>query len=148
MVHVLRVPKEMSVRRLRLEKPTCIAGPGLVPHYVAMRNPVQVLFDHGCKASAHEEGSALTLFRATAQGVRPDTSCLLPINAALLAFCQRLPKVELHAHLNGSIRESTLHELAKQHGIDAAAVTLARKGALPPGCRGERSQLSRTVRQC
>lgn len=25
-----------------------------------------------------------------------------------LAFCKALPKVELHAHLNGSIRESTI----------------------------------------
>lgn len=90
----------------------------------------------------------MTIFRATAQGDWPDMSRHPPIDAALLAFCQRLPKVELHAHLNGSIRERTLHELAKQHGIDAGAVTLARKGALPPGCRGERLQLSRTVRQC
>ncbi|GAB4812986.1 hypothetical protein N2152v2_000032 [Parachlorella kessleri] len=29
-----------------------------------------------------------------------------------LAFCQALPKVELHAHLNGSIRDSTIRELA------------------------------------
>lgn len=27
-------------------------------------------------------------------------------------FCKSLPKVELHAHLNGSCRNSTLHELA------------------------------------
>ena len=25
-----------------------------------------------------------------------------------LEFCQRLPKVELHAHLNGCVRDSTL----------------------------------------
>lgn len=31
---------------------------------------------------------------------------------ALLAFCQRLPKIELHAHLNGCIRDATLRELA------------------------------------
>ncbi|GBF89210.1 hypothetical protein Rsub_01927 [Raphidocelis subcapitata] len=33
-------------------------------------------------------------------------------DAASLAFCRRLPKVELHAHLNGCIRPSTLRELA------------------------------------
>ncbi len=27
---------------------------------------------------------------------------------AQLAFCRALPMVELHAHLNGSIRESTI----------------------------------------
>ena len=31
--------------------------------------------------------------------------------AVTLDFCQRLPKVELHAHINGSIRASTLEEL-------------------------------------
>lgn len=30
-----------------------------------------------------------------------------------LEFCQKLPKVELHAHLNGSVRPSTLLDLAK-----------------------------------
>ena len=32
-------------------------------------------------------------------------------------FCKRLPKVELHAHLNGSIRESTLVELARERNV-------------------------------
>jgi adenosine deaminase len=27
-------------------------------------------------------------------------------------LCEGLPKVELHAHLNGSVRDSTLRELA------------------------------------
>ena len=29
----------------------------------------------------------------------------------LFKFCQQMPKTELHAHLNGSIRKSTLFEL-------------------------------------
>ncbi|GMH33909.1 hypothetical protein BSKO_01743 [Bryopsis sp. KO-2023] len=36
----------------------------------------------------------------------------MAMNAVSLAFCQALPKVELHAHLNGSLRDSTLAELA------------------------------------
>ncbi|KAL9185133.1 hypothetical protein ACHAXT_002910 [Thalassiosira profunda] len=32
-------------------------------------------------------------------------------------FCKLAPKVELHAHLNGSIREHTLVELAKERGV-------------------------------
>jgi hypothetical protein len=28
-------------------------------------------------------------------------------------ICFRFPKIELHAHLNGSIRRSTLYELAE-----------------------------------
>jgi adenosine deaminase len=32
-------------------------------------------------------------------------------------FVKQLPKVELHAHLNGCIREATLHELAKERSI-------------------------------
>lgn len=39
-------------------------------------------------------------------------------------FVYRLPKIELHAHLNGSIRRSTLCELAAARGIDAAAAML------------------------
>lgn len=33
---------------------------------------------------------------------------------AIEAFCKALPKVELHAHLNGCIRESTIRELSPQ----------------------------------
>ena len=32
-------------------------------------------------------------------------------------FCKAVPKIELHAHLNGTIRESTLIELAKERGV-------------------------------
>ena len=34
-----------------------------------------------------------------------------------LAFYQALPKVELHRHLEGSLRLETLVEVAQQHGI-------------------------------
>jgi len=37
--------------------------------------------------------------------------------AETLAFLRQLPKVELHAHLNGCVRESTLFELAKERGL-------------------------------
>jgi hypothetical protein len=40
-----------------------------------------------------------------------------PVDAATLAFCRRLPKAELHAHLNGCIRDATLRELASQAGV-------------------------------
>ena len=33
-------------------------------------------------------------------------------------FCKAVPKIELHAHLNGTIRESTLIELAKERGVE------------------------------
>ncbi|RYG50539.1 hypothetical protein EON66_11740 [archaeon] len=39
-------------------------------------------------------------------------------SAALRAFCERMPKAELHAHLHGSIRPSTLAELVcRQEGV-------------------------------
>mmetsp|Transcript_40214 Transcript_40214/g.46857 ORF Transcript_40214/g.46857 Transcript_40214/m.46857 type:complete len:330 (-) Transcript_40214:114-1103(-) len=34
-----------------------------------------------------------------------------------LEYCQRIPKIELHAHLHGSIRKSTLIELLKDQNI-------------------------------
>ncbi len=33
-------------------------------------------------------------------------------------FCQRLPKVELHRHLEGALRLETMLDAARQHGID------------------------------
>ena len=35
-------------------------------------------------------------------------SRVLPYTQDQLRFCQALPKIELHAHLNGSIRDSTI----------------------------------------
>jgi adenosine deaminase len=43
-------------------------------------------------------------------------------SARLRRFCKKMPKVELHAHLSGSIRPSTLLELSAEHGgADGAA---------------------------
>ncbi|GJP49175.1 hypothetical protein CLOM_g8418 [Closterium sp. NIES-68] len=54
-----------------------------------------------------------------------------------LPFCERLPKVELHAHLNGSIRDSTIRELAEKRQAEAPlvaedALRLTNKGQLAP----------------
>eukprot|EP01052_Picozoa_sp_SAG31_P026198 SAG31_NODE_2357_length_5874_cov_4.759827_1_plen_359_part_00 len=38
--------------------------------------------------------------------------------AELLRLAKQLPKVELHAHINGCIRDTTLNELCLQEGID------------------------------
>lgn len=35
--------------------------------------------------------------------------------SALEEFCQKIPKIELHAHLNGSISSSTMQKLLKRH---------------------------------
>lgn len=39
-----------------------------------------------------------------------------------LAFCQSLPKVELHAHLHGSVRDATLLELAQRDGASTSVL--------------------------
>jgi adenosine deaminase len=44
-------------------------------------------------------------------------------NAELREWCRELPKVELHTHLNGSIRDSTLLELVKNHGDNGIIVS-------------------------
>ncbi len=58
------------------------------------------------------------------------------VSAELMQLCQRLPKVELHAHLNGCVRESTLLELARLHNLDSDVMKLASRGAsgLPLHC--------------
>ncbi|KAL0042763.1 hypothetical protein WJX79_010027 [Trebouxia sp. C0005] len=53
-----------------------------------------------------------------------------------LRFCQTLPKIELHAHLNGSIRESTIQDLAEKQGLSAETLGfLSKTGtrSLPEG---------------
>jgi adenosine deaminase len=37
-------------------------------------------------------------------------------------FIQALPKIELHAHIGGSIRESTIRELAKEKQIEQQVI--------------------------
>jgi len=39
-------------------------------------------------------------------------------------FCQQMPKVELHVHLEGSIRPETVLKLAQRHGVELPANTL------------------------
>ncbi|GJP49174.1 hypothetical protein CLOM_g8418 [Closterium sp. NIES-68] len=53
-----------------------------------------------------------------------------------LPFCERLPKVELHAHLNGSIRDSTIRELAEKRQAEAPLVA---EDALRLTNKGQRS---------
>ncbi len=40
-----------------------------------------------------------------------------PVSTDKLAFFRQIPKVDLHRHLEGSLRLSTLLEVARQHGI-------------------------------
>lgn len=40
---------------------------------------------------------------------------MAPPTGDLLVFCRSLPKVELHAHLNGSVREATIRELLAEN---------------------------------
>jgi adenosine deaminase len=44
-----------------------------------------------------------------------------PINASSLSLLRQLPKVELHAHLNGCIRPSTLRDLARDRNVSLSS---------------------------
>ena len=37
-------------------------------------------------------------------------------NSTLYKFLQRIPKIELHCHLLGTIRKATMKELARKNG--------------------------------
>ncbi|MFN3762031.1 MAG: hypothetical protein ACK4WK_02370 [Anaerolineae bacterium] len=49
------------------------------------------------------------------QGRRADPA---PSPHELRAFLHRMPKIDLHRHLEGSLRLQTLAEIAVEHGID------------------------------
>mmetsp|Transcript_26097 Transcript_26097/g.49276 ORF Transcript_26097/g.49276 Transcript_26097/m.49276 type:complete len:351 (-) Transcript_26097:333-1385(-) len=55
---------------------------------------------------------------------------------AHLRYCQSLPKIELHAHLNGSIRDDTLRELAM---AEDSTVDLLMEDVIKLTNRGDRS---------
>lgn len=37
---------------------------------------------------------------------------------SILQFCEKLPKIELHAHLNGSVSKFTCRQLVAELGIE------------------------------
>ena len=57
-----------------------------------------------------------------------------PLDAALLAFCRSLPKAELHAHLNGCVRDSTLRFVWARRARETRRrqAAASRADALPP----------------
>jgi adenosine deaminase len=62
------------------------------------------------------------------------TTVALPKDAAMVSLdvAERLDKLELHAHLNGSVRLSTLQELAPQ--LDIAEDVKARSNGEYHSC--------------
>ena len=59
----------------------------------------------------------------------------MEVEDALLQFCKIIPKIELHAHLNGCVRIATLRELAIARGlhqVPSIANVLTSKSAPPP----------------
>ncbi len=79
---------------------------------------------------AKQEADASAHARRSTVPSHVDSSDLHPVlrqpspNEKLATFCKRLPKVELHAHLNGSLRSSTLKELAQAKNISSNDVRL------------------------
>jgi adenosine deaminase len=43
---------------------------------------------------------------------------VLPLNEELLATVRKMPKIELHRHLEGSVRLQTLVDIAQEHGME------------------------------
>ena len=51
----------------------------------------------------------------------PDTNLITPKKSFDRAFFEKLPKTDLHVHLDGSLRLETIIDLAQQDGIDIGA---------------------------
>ena len=60
-------------------------------------------------------------------------------------FVQQLPKIELHAHLNGSIRRSTLRELAASKKVDPSGALILTRW---PKTLSEAFDVFRTIHAC
>ena len=56
------------------------------------------------------------------------TASVLPLSAAFTEIVQRLPKAELHCHLDGSLRPSTLHALSQAQGISLPVQSVSSLG--------------------
>ena len=58
--------------------------------------------------------------------ISPHSTRYCTVTFMLSQFCKATPKCELHAHLNGSIRETTLAELLEVHsGAQTSRIALA-----------------------
>lgn len=71
-------------------------------------------------AHLHSAGSRRSFSISTTKVTLRRRQEMTPYSQPQLDFTRKLPKVELHAHLNGSIRRSTLIELAARAGVDPA----------------------------
>lgn len=63
-------------------------------------------------------------FKTCLRSRHSDVPTTVASGSQLKTFTQRLPKIELHAHLNGSIRTSTLREMAAIAGADPDGVLI------------------------
>ena len=91
-----------------------------------------IVFVHGARIQSSSCGKTLRLAAMQPQHKRLLGAAATGLAAAVAAHLlrrwrdrrrvRRMTKVELHAHLNGSIRPATLRRLAAERGLDAACL--------------------------
>lgn len=95
------------------------AGAAVAAWYVTSRSKPHAtaiaISDDGAPPSTVQDPVTAT---TAATGTSSPTSSSAPPDAA---FCKALPKVELHAHLNGSVRPATLLRLLRDAGEEVSA---------------------------